>query len=242
MLGVVFVDLLGDTRLLQRGLELSDRLRRDALILAAKHAEHLGLDRAQLGRIGLELAVVDDRTVEIRVRERGLQRPPAAEAPPDHGLPSGVDPRIGSDEVEPRADHRGGLGVIDRLHRGHRLLARRGHGAAVEVDGERRPTGTGEPIRPVLDVAVEAPPLVDHHDRGEWTRTRREAQVGLGTLEIDRLALQIAGAGRRQRMQRLELLLGERPRRGWTRGRRRGARRARREERESDQVGAHAAV
>ena len=65
---VVAPDLGRDTGLLQCGLELVDGRRWNALVEVAEHAEDTGLDRGELRRIGLELAVIDDRAVELGVR------------------------------------------------------------------------------------------------------------------------------------------------------------------------------
>ena len=109
-------------------------------------------------------------------------------------------------------DRRVRLRLVDGLHRGHRLVGRLRDGAAVEIDGERGPAGLREAIGPVLDVFVQAPPLVDHDDRGERALARR-AGSGTPSCPSDRSPGRAAGAASSAGgvCSALNCFLGERP-------------------------------
>src|ERR1051326_3946952 len=150
---------------LERALEGLDVFRRNALVLLAEVAEDRGRQRLDPLGIGDEVAVVDDRRGELRLREREVERVAAAEAPADDADAAGVD-------VLPRRQVLEGV-----LQIGHGAVVRQParelvrlahvlrHLAAIEIGREGDVALRREAVGLLFHPVVEAPPLLDDDDR-----------------------------------------------------------------------------
>src|SRR6266571_1385815 len=76
--------------------------------------------------------------------------------------------------------HRG-IGLIEALHQMLCLVRFKSDLSAVQVRNERAIPGLRQPVRHTLDLVVQTPPFLDHHDTGRFAALFRFSTV-TGTL------------------------------------------------------------
>ena len=185
-----------------------DPVRWERGVLAAEDCQHRTAEGGQLGGVEDRLAVVHHHRVDPVDGDGPAQGPAAAEAPPEDPHATRPDPRVAAEVAVGGDEDRPGPSPVHRAASFRAPLGssppcrRRGPPPGRRSPG---PPGGG----PVLHVAVQAPPLVDHDHRGHRRLAALgQRQVGAAPGEAEVPAVYLRGRPLGVVVQRLEAGVG----------------------------------
>ena len=182
VLGVVAMDVERLVGRLHRLLEGIDRGRRAPVVLAGEMRLQRNAHVGGLGRLLRRNAVEHHARGQLRNFRRADDGHRAAEAEAGEADLGAV-----ARQILRGAAHglRGGVHEVERVHlfAGRVRVVIRHHLALVEIGRQRVEAGAREAVAHALDLVLQAPPFLDHHDAGR-VAARRVGEIAGRVLAV----------------------------------------------------------